>query len=93
MSPGCETSVSLSFIASATDCSFDAICHYLKLKILFVYGNDYSSETACLIWKIIGRSADTFLMVVVVVADLLILPVEIVVYISECLFSKMFTWL
>ena len=46
-----------SFIASATHCSFDAICHYLRLKILFINGNDVALETACPIGKIIGRSA------------------------------------
>ena len=59
-SPGFETSVPLSFIASATDCSFDAICHYLKLNIIFRYGNVVSLETACPIWKTVGQSASCF---------------------------------
>ena len=58
-SPGYEKFVSLSFVVFATDCSFDAMCHYLKLKILFICGND-SLETTCPIWKTIGRSAYIF---------------------------------
>ena len=59
-SPGFETSVPLSFIASATDCCFDAICHYLKLKIFVMYMNHVSLETTCPIWKTVGLSAYSF---------------------------------
>ena len=91
-SPGCETNVSLSFMASATDCSYDAICRYLKLKIFFIYGNDVSFETACPIWKqLVGQLIVS--PMVVVVPDLLILLVEFIVFIWELWFSKTFTWL
>ena len=90
-SPGYEKIVSLSFITSATDCSFDAICHYLKLKMIFIYGNDVSLETACPIWQqLVGQL--TVSPIVVVVPDLLILQVEFIVFIWEGWFSKMFTW-
>ena len=84
--------VSLSFIASATDCSFDAICHYLKLKMIFTYGNDVSLETACPIWKqLVGQL--TVSPMVVVVPDLYILQVGFIVFIWERWFSKRSTWL
>ena len=71
-SPGYEKIVSFSFIASATGCSFDAICRYLKLKIFFIYRNDVSLETACPIWKqLVGQL--TVSPMVVVVPDQLIL--------------------
>ena len=83
--------VSFSFIASATGCSFDAICRYLKLKIFFIYGNGVSLETACPIWQqLVGQL--TVSPMVVVVPDLLILQVEFIVFIWERWFSKMFTW-
>ena len=91
-SSGYEKIVSLSFIASATDCSFDAICHYLKLKMIFIYGNDISLETVCPIWKQLVGQLIAF-PIVVVVLYLLILHVEIIVYIWGRWFSKMFTWL
>ena len=84
--------VSLIFLASATDCSFDAICHYLKLKTIFIYGNDVSLETACPIWKQLVGQLIAF-PIVVVVLYLLILHVQIIVYIWGRWFSKMFTWL
>ena len=91
-SSGYEKIVSLSFIASATDCSFDAICHYLKLKMIFTYGNDVSLETACPIWKqLVGQL--TVSPMVVVVPDLYILQVGFIVFIWERWFSKRFTWL
>ena len=76
--PGYEKIVSFSFIASATGCSFDAICRYLKLKIFLIYGNDVSLETACPIWKqLVGQ---LIVSPMVVVADLLILQVEFIVF-------------
>ena len=90
-SSGYEKIVSLSFIASATDCSFDAICHYLKLKMIFMYGKDVSLETtACPIWKqLVGQL--TVSPIVVVVPDLHTLQVEFIVFIWERWFSKTFT--
>ena len=91
-SPGYEKIVSFSFIASATGCSFDAICHYLKLKMIFIYGNDISLETVCPIWKQLVGQLIVF-PIVVVVPYLLILHVEISVCVWGRWFSKMFTWL
>ena len=69
-----------TFIASATGCSFDAMCRYLKLKIFFIYVNDVSLETACPIWKqLVGQLIVS--PMVVVVPDLLILQVEFIVFI------------
>ena len=91
-SSGYEKIVSLSFIASATDCSFDAICHYLKLKMIFIYVNDVSLETACPIWKqLLGQI--TVSPMVVVVPDLHILQVGFIIFIWGRWFSKTFTWL
>ena len=69
-----------TFIASATGCSFDAMCRYLNLKIFFIYVNDVSLETACPIWKqLVGQLLVS--PMVVVVPDLLILQVEFIVFI------------
>ena len=90
-SSGYEKIVSLNFIASATDCSFDAVCHYLKLKMIFMYGKDVSLETACPIWKqLVGQLT---VSPMVVVPDLHILQVGFIVFIWERWFSKTFTWL
>ena len=79
--------VSLSFIASATDCSFDAICHYLKLKMIFICGNDVSLETACPIWKQLVDQLIAF-PIVVFVPYLLILHVENIFHIWVVGFPK-----
>ena len=86
-SPVYEKIVSLSFIASATDCSFDAICHYLKLKMIFIYGNDVSLETVCPLWKQLVGQLIVF-PIVVVVLYLLILLVENIVHIWVVGFPK-----
>ena len=89
-SPGYEKIFSLSFIVIATDSSFDAFCHYLKLKMIFIYGNDVSLQTVCPIWKQLVGQLIAF-PIVIVVPYLLLLHVEIIVYVWGRWFSKMFT--
>ena len=86
-SPGYEKIVSLSFISSTRDCSFDAICHYLKLKMIFIYRKDVSLETVCPIWKQLVGQLIAF-PIVVVVLYLLILLVENIVHIRVVAFPK-----
>ena len=71
----------LSF-ASATDCSFDAIGHYLNLKMFFIYGNDVSLEAACPTWKqLIGKLIAPMVVVVLLICSFY--RFEIILYIWD----------